>query len=200
MSSISQAIRSLGKAGTRHHSLRFCIRTTHVLAISVPILLAVQSASGAEKVITPTAPDQGLPQQPDATPPASDRTASCPEATDTRPCGAPIVLGVSLGTLIHLSSAAHTVFVADEKVADVSVKDPNFIYVFGKQEGATVLYAQDDAGHVLLRKLIRIDGPVSIIRRADLAIGGQPGLAPTINQFQIAPTAVAVSQSPSQHQ
>jgi hypothetical protein len=149
------------------------ILTIPVLAIFLPGLLIGQSASGAE-LITPPASDQA-PQQPAAAQPAA--------VSDIRPSGQPIVLQVSLGTLLRLPTASKTVFVADPAVADVLVQQgqADYIYVFGKSAGATSLYAVDDKGNILLNKLIRVDGPVPvmIIRKSDISFGGQPTPAPT---------------------
>lgn len=150
------------------------IVTTLLLAILSPVLLPGQSAFGAEKLITAPASDPATsPQQP---------AASQPTFEDIRPIGQPISLGVSSGTLLHVSSAVQTVFVADADVADVQIRAADFIYIVGKKPGQTVLYAQDDAGHVLLKTAITVGGlaarePVTIIRRAEISIGGQPGPA-----------------------
>lgn len=57
---------------------------------------------------------------------------------------------VSRGQLIKLSRPAAAVFVADPAVAEVSVKSPTLVYVFGKKAGDTTLYAVDDRERVLL--------------------------------------------------
>ncbi len=44
-------------------------------------------------------------------------------------------LEVSKGVLIRLDRPAHTIFVADPKVADIQVKSPRLVYVLGKRPG-----------------------------------------------------------------
>jgi pilus assembly protein CpaC len=98
---------------------------------------------------------------------------------------------MNMGTLIHLPSAAKTVFVANPDIADVNKNDatPDLIYLFGKKGGATVLYAVDASGHVLLNKVIQVDpGPVTIIRRAAVETG-EPSPAPNYLVLPLQPAA-----------
>lgn len=152
-----------------------------------PVLLTGQSAFGADmKVITSPAPEKATSVR--------EPAASYPSVEDIRPGGPPITLGVSLGTLLHLPIAARTVFVANEDVADVQVKDPAFIYVTAKKPGATVLYAADDAGHILLNKVIEvINGPVAVIRGAKLDTG-EPAPPPN---FLVLPLQAAQAPTPA---
>ena len=78
----------------------------------------------------------------------------------------PLVLEVNKGTLLRLPQPASTVFVADPDVADVQVKSPGLIYVFGKKAGETVLYAVDDHERVLLSTAITVSHNVSRLRQA----------------------------------
>jgi Flp pilus assembly secretin CpaC len=147
------------------------IVTVVVLAIASPVLLAGPSAFGAGgKLITPSVSND-QPQE------AAD---SQPAVKELRPSGRPILLQASQGTLLHLPRAAHTVFVADPEVADVQMsQQSDLIYVNGKKGGRTVLYAADEAGHILLNSFIEVTpGPVAIIKRGEMTIGGQPGPTP----------------------
>lgn len=64
----------------------------------------------------------------------------------------PIALEASKGELVRLDAAAATVFVAEPEIADVQVKSPRLIYVFGKKPGETTLYAVDENEHVLMSR------------------------------------------------
>ena len=75
-----------------------------------------------------------------------------------RPSGAPIAVDVSKGVLISLDRPADTVFVADPNIADVQIKSPKLIYLYGKEPGDTSLYAVDADQKVLLSR------PVSVTR------------------------------------
>jgi pilus assembly protein CpaC len=64
--------------------------------------------------------------------------------------GSKLSIEVSRGQLIKLARPAAAVFVADPAVAEVSVKSPTLVYVFGKKAGDTTLYAVDERERVLL--------------------------------------------------
>ena len=55
----------------------------------------------------------------------------------------PVVVEMNEGRLIKLSSSASSVFIANPDIADVSVKSPRLVYVYGVQPGETTLYAVD---------------------------------------------------------
>ncbi|HKT16647.1 MAG TPA: type II and III secretion system protein family protein [Stellaceae bacterium] len=70
------------------------------------------------------------------------------------PSGSAIRIDVGKGDLIKLDRNADTVFVADPKIADVRVKTPRLIYIFGKGPGETSLYAVDAEQHVITNKSV----------------------------------------------
>lgn len=65
------------------------------------------------------------------------------------PSGPEMSLEVSQGRLVRLDRPATSVFIADPEVADVQVKSPQMVYVFGKKAGETSLYAVDGSETVL---------------------------------------------------
>jgi pilus assembly protein CpaC len=80
--------------------------------------------------------------------------------------GTPIVLEAGKGTLIRLSTAAATVFIANPDIADVQVKSPSLIYVSAKAPGETVIYAVDSADNVLLHSPVRVEHDLSRMRQS----------------------------------
>ena len=70
------------------------------------------------------------------------------------PAGAALQIEVSKGRLIRLDQPANSVFVADPDIADVQVKSPSLVYVFGKAAGETTLYAVGDGDQVLLNATV----------------------------------------------
>src|SRR5690606_29003475 len=68
-----------------------------------------------------------------------------------------IEIEVSNGTLIQLSQPASSVFIADPEVADLQVKSPRMVYVFGKKAGSTSLYALSGKDEVLYSGTIRVN-------------------------------------------
>lgn len=75
--------------------------------------------------------------------------------------GKPIVVELNEGRLIRLSSAATSVFIANPAIADVAIKSPRLVYVFGKKSGETTLYAVDRNDKVIASLKVRVDHNLS---------------------------------------
>ena len=60
------------------------------------------------------------------------------------------------GTLVRLSEPMSDVFVANENVADVQVRSPTQLYVFGKDSGETTIYATSKGGRVVYATNVRV--------------------------------------------
>ncbi|MEH3106810.1 MAG: type II and III secretion system protein family protein [Sphingomonas fennica] len=67
-----------------------------------------------------------------------------------------LALSVGAGRLVNLPSAMADLFVAEDKIADVQVKSPTQLYVFGKGPGETTVSATDKAGNVLYAATVRV--------------------------------------------
>ena len=78
----------------------------------------------------------------------------------------PIALESSKGELVRLDRAAATVFVAEPEIADVQVKSPRLIYVFGKKPGETTLYAVDEDEKVLMSRNVVVSHNLTRLREA----------------------------------
>ncbi len=78
----------------------------------------------------------------------------------------PIVIEVGKGILVRIAQAAESVFVADPDVADVQVKSPNLVYVFGKSGGETTLFAVGKGDKVVLDTTIRVGWDIHRIEAA----------------------------------
>ena len=70
--------------------------------------------------------------------------------------GAPLMVDVGKGQLVTLDRPATTVFVADPEVADVQVKSPSLINLFGKKGGETTLFAVGENDQVLANLNVRV--------------------------------------------
>jgi pilus assembly protein CpaC len=70
--------------------------------------------------------------------------------------GAPLMVDVGKGQLVTLDRPATTVFVADPEIADVQVKSPSLIYLFGKKGGETTLFAVGENDQVLANLNVRV--------------------------------------------
>lgn len=72
-----------------------------------------------------------------------------------RPAGE-TVLSMGRGQLLNLPQPITDVFVSNDSVADVQVKSPRQIYVFGKSKGETSIYATNAAGTVVYSSNVRV--------------------------------------------
>ncbi|WP_417319778.1 type II and III secretion system protein family protein [Emcibacter sp.] len=61
-----------------------------------------------------------------------------------------IQVEVSKGTLLRLKQPASNIFIADPSIADIQVKSPTLVYIFGKKQGETSLYGVSDEDEILL--------------------------------------------------
>ena len=107
---------------------------------------------------------------PAAAAPKTVTSAGTPLKTVTA-TGAPLQVEVGKGRLVQLDHPATSVFVADPDVADVQVKSPSLIYVFGKSGGETTLFAVGENDEVLLNMAVRVRLDVARVQQAirDLA-------------------------------
>lgn len=80
------------------------------------------------------------------------------------PAGKMLELSASTGQLIRLPRAADAVFVADTRIADVSVRSPRLIYLFGKVAGETTLYAVDKRDQVVVAQRVIISPNIDRVR------------------------------------
>jgi pilus assembly protein CpaC len=108
-----------------------------------------------------------IPVQPQVAPPPPDRAQRDFGRAAVVPTESPSMqIEVSKGTMVRLKGSATTVFVANPEIADIQVKSPTQIYVFGKKPGETSLYATDDKDNVLLNTIVRVTHEHSRLQEA----------------------------------
>lgn len=73
----------------------------------------------------------------------------------------PVEVEMNEGRLIKLSGDASSVFIANPDIADVAVKSPRLVYIFGKQAGETTLYAVDRNDHMVASLKIQVNHNLS---------------------------------------
>jgi pilus assembly protein CpaC len=73
----------------------------------------------------------------------------------------PVVIEMNEGRLIKLSDSASSVFIANPDIADVSVKSPRLVYVFGVQPGETTLYAVDKNDRMIASLKVHVEHNLS---------------------------------------
>jgi pilus assembly protein CpaC len=67
-----------------------------------------------------------------------------------------VTLSVGTGRMVRLNGTMSDLFVANPEIADVQVRSPSQIYVFGKTAGTTTVYATDGGGHVVYSATVRV--------------------------------------------
>ncbi len=85
------------------------------------------------------------------------RTATIGKPTETT------TLSIGSGQAITLPTAMTDLFIADDKIADVQVRSPTQLYVFGKGPGETAVYATDKAGRVIWSSTVRVGANISSV-------------------------------------
>jgi len=88
---------------------------------------------------------------------APDAAVAAPKPKVVTTDGGPTLsVEVGKGQLVHLDQSATTVFVADPDVADVQIKSPTMVYVFGKAAGETTLFAVGDSDQIVLNATVQV--------------------------------------------
>jgi pilus assembly protein CpaC len=86
------------------------------------------------------------------------------------------------GRLVTLSRPMSDVFVADESIADVQVRSPTLLYIFGKKGGETTISATTKGGAVVYAATIRVGNNFdSIQQMLNLAMPESHIVATTMN-------------------
>lgn len=67
-----------------------------------------------------------------------------------------VTLSAGTGRMVQLSGTMTDLFVANDAVADVQVRSPRQIYIFGKSAGQTTVYATDRGGRVIYSANVRV--------------------------------------------
>lgn len=85
-----------------------------------------------------------------------------------------ITVEIHKGRMIKLPRAAASVLIADPAVADIDVKSPTLLYVFGKAIGETTLYAMDDDENRIIGVNVNVTHNISRLNSIIRSI--KPGL------------------------
>jgi pilus assembly protein CpaC len=97
----------------------------------------------------------------------ASRPANRPTVTVNRPApgaykpSGEMALSVGRGQLINLAAPISDVFVSNDVVADVQVRSPTQIYVFGKAAGEATVYATTSSGAVAYSTNVRVGANVN---------------------------------------
>lgn len=93
--------------------------------------------------------------------------AVAPTAAQTVAAAPTSSLSISIGRgrLVTLARPMSDLFVADEKIADVQVRSPTQLYIFGKAAGETTLYATAKGGSVIYSTTIRVGSNIDSVQQ-----------------------------------
>lgn len=89
--------------------------------------------------------------------------AAAPAPAQTLANGPVLEVNTGRGRLITLSRPMSDLFVADDKIADVQVRSPTQLYVFGKAPGETTVSATSKSGAVVYSATVRVGNNFSSI-------------------------------------
>jgi len=109
------------------------------------------AAAPVDGPATHVAPDG--PTRPAADAPATSTRVETPLRT--------ILLSSGSGQLVRLPRAISSMFIADDKIADVQVKSPTQLYLFGKTAGQTSVFATDKTGAVVWSSEVRVGNNIA---------------------------------------
>ena len=76
-----------------------------------------------------------------------------------------IEVGLGKGQIIKLSRPAAHVFIADPSIADIDVRSPNYIYVYGVKTGETSLHALDANSNPILETDVIVSANLSSLNK-----------------------------------
>ena len=65
-------------------------------------------------------------------------------------------LSINEGKLVRLPAPMSDLFIANDSIADVQVRSPTQLYVFGKARGNTTVYATDKSGRVIYASNVNV--------------------------------------------
>lgn len=82
-------------------------------------------------------------------------TAPAPATAQTA-AGRVLQINTGRGELITLPTPMSDLFIADDKIADVQVRSPTRLYIFGKASGETNISATNRAGKVVWSSVVRV--------------------------------------------
>lgn len=123
------------------HRMKVSVIATALLVSSTPILSAQEISQGLGE-------------------------ASSTDSVVINPSATKLSLEINKGKLIRLSRPASAVFIANPKIADVQVKSPRVVYVFGITEGETSFYALDEDDNTIYSAEVSVDRNLSQLRDA----------------------------------
>lgn len=94
---------------------------------------------------------------------ASVPSPALAQSADASQPSGDVNLSVGTGRLVRLNGTMSDVFIANDSIADVQVRSPNSIYIFGKTPGVTTLYVTNRAGKTIYSADVRVGNNIGSI-------------------------------------
>ena len=94
----------------------------------------------------------------------------------------PITIQVDQGQVLRLDASATSVFVAQPEIADIQLKSPRLLYVYGKKNGQTSLFVMGSEQRIILARKIVVSRDIDGLDRA-LEQANLP-LPPTVSSYE----------------
>ena len=105
----------------------------------------------------------------------------------------PIAVELNEGKLIRLDQPAASVFVANPAIADVSVKSPRLVYLFGSNPGETTVFAVDEDENVIADLKVVVNHNISRLNDAIQQLAPQGVTAQSLDGGIVLAGAVATA-------
>lgn len=106
-----------------------------------------------------------------------------------------VQIATGRGRLVTLTAPMSDIFVADPNVADVQVRSPTQLWVFGKKAGETTVYATTKAGKVIYSSTVRVGNNFDSVQgMLETAMPDANITATTMNGFVLLTGTVAAPQ------
>lgn len=119
-------------------------------------------------------------------------TPAAAPAQTTASSGATLQVATNRGQLINLSRPMSDLFVANPEIADVQVRSPTQLYVFGKKPGETTISATAKGGAVVYASTVRVGNNFdSVSQMLSLAMPEAQITATTLNGIVLLTGTVA---------
>jgi pilus assembly protein CpaC len=98
--------------------------------------------------------------------PAIAQRADQARASRIAPAGSPVVqVNTGRGRLVTLARPMTDLFVADDSIADVQVRSPTQLYLFGKKTGETTISATAKGGAVVYAATVRVGNNLDSVQQ-----------------------------------
>lgn len=106
-----------------------------------------------------------------------------------------VQIATGRGRLITLNAPMSDIFVADSEIADVQVRSPTQLWVFGKKAGETTVYATTKTGKVIYSSTVRVGNNFDSVQgMLETAMPESNITATTMNGFVLLTGTVAAPQ------